>query len=322
MFVIAREQRLCRIGRIQVGGQPGGNPPLLIGSMFHEGDRLVEDRVKRKFDRTRASDLIKRQAALSAETGIPAVVDLEARTADEMKTYLDFFLDLSDDPFAIDMWNPKQRIEVARHCAAMGIQNRVIYNSLTHFEPDLGETARELRSLGIRHVVVQTYKKTPMRPAETVQSLADLLAAIGPDTFETILVDTASVNLPAIAFACVASRLIKERFGLPTGCCPTAGIFGWKEARKLWGVEGEKVIDVAEHAVASLMWNDFLFYGPIARAPRMFPAMAATEVIRAALRFHETGVLPTEKGNLLNLFFADFLAQLPDGPPLKIAGGD
>ena len=34
MFSYEREQKVCTIGSIKVGGQPGENPPLLIGNMF------------------------------------------------------------------------------------------------------------------------------------------------------------------------------------------------------------------------------------------------------------------------------------------------
>ncbi len=312
LFVFAKKQRICNIGGIKIGGQPGDNPPVVIGSMFHEGDHLVEDRSARSFNRARAADLIKRQEQLSEETGIPALVDLEARTADEMKAYLDFYLGVSDAPFAIDMWNAKARMEVARHIASLGIQDKVLYNSLTHFDNNLADSATELKGLGFRHVVVQTYQKAAMLPEETLKSLDEMLTIIGPDTFDSVLVDTASVNLPAIAFSCLASRLVKERFGLPAGCCPTAGTFSWKKARALWGEEGLKVIDVAEHALSSLMWNDFLFCGPIARAPRMFPALAATEMIRAVFRAYETGNLPEERSNPLNLFFDDFADKWPE----------
>lgn len=310
MFVFDKDQKLCKIGNLKVGGQPGDNPPLMIGSMFHDRDRLLESRSERKFDRVRAADLIKRQEELSQQTGIQALVDLVAVKADEMKCYVEFFLSVTDAPFAIDMWNAGPRMEVARYIASLGIQDRVVYNSFTHFDVNLAESAAELKALGFKHVVLQTYERPGQLPEHTVKSLRNMLSVIGPDSFESVLVDTASVNLPVTALSCIASRLIKEEFGLPVGCCPTTGTCTWQEAREMWGDDGVKAIDVTEHALASLMWNDFLFYGPVVRAPRVFPSIASTEVLRAVFRAYETRRLPEEKNHPLYKLFGDFAGQL------------
>ena len=36
MLKYDREQKVCHIGNIKVGGQPGENAPLLIGNMFQK----------------------------------------------------------------------------------------------------------------------------------------------------------------------------------------------------------------------------------------------------------------------------------------------
>ena len=48
MFSYVREQKIGNIGGIKVGGQPGENAPLLIGSMFQKGDQLIENRQRGK----------------------------------------------------------------------------------------------------------------------------------------------------------------------------------------------------------------------------------------------------------------------------------
>ena len=317
MFVLEKEQKICKIGNITVGGQPGENPPLLIGSMFHDRDSILESRAERKFDRVKAAELIKRQDELSQKTGLPALVDLVAVKADEMKGYIEFYMGITDAPFAIDMWNAGPRMEVARYISSLGIQDKVLYNSITHFDPNVKESAQELKELGFKHVVIQTYEKQAQMPEDYAASLRKMLNIIGPSTFESVLVDTASVNLPVTALSCIAGQLIKEEFGLPVGCCPTTGISTWKEAIEQWGVEGVKAIDVAEHALASLMWNDYLFYGPIARAARTFPSIATTEVIRAVCRTYETKELPTAKNHPLYLLFNDFAEQFKSVLELK-----
>ncbi|KPK01316.1 MAG: tetrahydromethanopterin S-methyltransferase, partial [Nitrospira bacterium SG8_35_4] len=103
MFQFSTEQKVFDIGAIQIGGQPGERPPLLIASMFHNKDRILQDR-KGNFDREKAKALIRKQEELSASTGIPSMVALVANTAEEAQIYIDFYLETTDMPFGIDMW--------------------------------------------------------------------------------------------------------------------------------------------------------------------------------------------------------------------------
>ena len=62
MFTIAkynREQKICSIGGIKVGGQPGENVPLPIRNMSQKGDTIIESRKGRKFNKKEAQARIR-----------------------------------------------------------------------------------------------------------------------------------------------------------------------------------------------------------------------------------------------------------------------
>ena len=40
-------------------------------------------------------------------------------------------------PFAIDMWNLDPRIEATRYVAELGLQDKLLYNSVTVWSPDV-----------------------------------------------------------------------------------------------------------------------------------------------------------------------------------------
>ncbi len=50
MFRFQKEQKVFSFGGIKVGGQPGDRPPLLIASMFHNKDKIMEDRKGEKWE--------------------------------------------------------------------------------------------------------------------------------------------------------------------------------------------------------------------------------------------------------------------------------
>jgi tetrahydromethanopterin S-methyltransferase subunit H len=127
MFRYERSQRVCTIGKVKVGGQPGENPPLLIGNMFQKGDVILESRKQGTFDRNAAQERIREVEKLSEETGVPCLIAMVANAEEEIKAYIDFFVGVTDMPFAIDIWQQKTRLAAARYVAEKKLQDRCLY---------------------------------------------------------------------------------------------------------------------------------------------------------------------------------------------------
>jgi tetrahydromethanopterin S-methyltransferase subunit H len=307
MFSYRLAQKVGNIGGIKVGGQPGENPPLLIASMFQKGDILLESRKEGRFNKGAAIERIREMERLAEETGVPGMVAMVANSADEMKTYIDFFTSVTEMPFAIDIWVQKTRLAVAGYIAEQGLQDRVLYNSITPWDENIEAQVAEIRELGIKHVVVQAFDTEDKRPTGRVKSLKKLLPIIEKGNFASILVDTAVMNLPATAFSLVANHLIKQEFGLPAGCASSNGTYMWRKTAGEHDRYKFTAIDTAVQAIAATM-SDFIFYGPMTGTSRIFPAVAAASSLMAALAYDERGSLPG--GNHpLNLLFPDVVAQ-------------
>ena len=310
MFTLKREQKVCQIGPWLVGGQPGDNPPLLVSSMFHKGDKILGKRKAGEFDREKAASYIRKQEALSEQTGIPSITAMVANSADEMKRYIDFFTGLSDKPFAIDMWMQDPRIEAVKYVAELGMMDRLLYNSITPWDKDIPGQVAMMKELGVKHVVVQVYDDNDPSPQGRVNSFRKMMEDIGEDTFETILVDTSVMNLPATSFSSVANRMIKEEFGLPAGLASSNGTFMWKETREMWGNDGFSNMNVSAQAAATMFWCDAIFFGPLVIAPRIFPAVVSASLMLATFAYNETGKLPSNPNHPLYKFFGEFAEKL------------
>ena len=293
-----------------MGGQPGENPPVLIGSMFHKGDRLLHSRLGKDFDRKGAGDLLKKQEELSQQTGLPAMVDLVGNTGDELKAYIDFVAGATSVPICIDAWKLGPRLEAARYAAELGLLGRVLYNSVGPWSEDLEREVAVLGEIGVKHVVLVAFDMDDQMPAGRMKCLARLLKALRGVPLESILVDTSVMNLPATAFCSLANYQVKKRHGLPVGSSPANGTYMWKEARLDWEGTGFAGIDAAVHALASVLWHDFLFYGPMSAMDRIFPAVAAATAFQATLVYGEGGDLPSDPQHPLNRLFTGFAGQL------------
>ncbi len=308
MFKYDLEQKVCTIDGIKVGGQPGENAPLLIGSMFQKGDMLIESRKERKFKKTEAEERIHEMEHLSQETGMPGMVAMVANTLDEAKTYVDFFVSVTKMPFAIDIWVQKTRVAVAHYIAELGMQGRLLYNSITPWDEDIEGQVAELKELGIKHVVIQPFDTEDKGPNGRIKSLQRMLPLVEKGNFDSILVDTAVMSLPYTAFSLVANRLIKEKFGLPVGCAPSNGTYMW---RKSAGEEGRSRFPAVDAAIeaATAMGSDFIFYGPMTGTSRVFSAVAVTTSLLSILAYAEGRPLPSG-AHPLNKLFPEVVEEL------------
>ncbi len=315
MFQFSKEQKVFTIGEIKIGGQPGDNPPLQIASMFHNKDRILEDR-KGNFDRNRAKELIRKQEELSASTGIPSMVALMANTAEEAQIYIDFYLETTDMPFGIDMWVAEKRAKATEYVSKLGVQDKFLYNSITPWDKDIKGQVSKLKDLGIKHVVVQAFDDKDQSPAGRLNSLENLLSQ-GAGEFETVIIDTSVMNLPATSFSLIANRMIKEKTGLPCGGAYSNGTHMWKESMKSWGLEGFRAMDAVAQGMSSALWSDFNFFGPIVTAPRIIPAVATAHMLLSTLVYEETNNIPENDNLPIRKYFPDFLGKLIAGEARK-----
>jgi tetrahydromethanopterin S-methyltransferase subunit H len=315
MFVFSTPQKVFSIKSIKIGGQPGEYPPLLIASMFHNKDRLLQDR-KGTFDRQRAKELIKKQEELSASTGIPSMVAMVANTPEEARIYIDFYLETTSMPFGIDMWVAEKRAKATEYISRLGVQDKFLYNSITPWDKDIKGQVSQLRDLGIKHVVIQAFDDKDQTPYGRLKSLEHILSQ-GADSFETIIVDTSVMNLPATSFSLIANRLIKEKTGLPSGGAYSNGTHMWKSSRNFWGLEGFQAMDALAQGMSSVLWSDFNFYGPIVTAPRIFPAVATAHILLSTLVYNETNTIPENAELPIRKYFSDFIEKLLAGKSRK-----
>ena len=307
MWRYDREQKIFDINGIKVGGQPGENPPLLVANMFQKGDTLLQSRKEHKFDRNGATERIRELERLIQETGIPGMVAMVANSADEMKTYIDFYTSVTDMPFAIDIWVQKTRLATARYVAELGLQERCLYNSITPWDEDIPSQVSEIRELGIKHVVLQVFDNDDKGSTGRLKSLDSLMPMLEKGDFASILVDTASMNLPAMGLSLKANHLIKQKYGLPCGFAPSNGSYMWRKAASEEQRPSFPALDAGTHAACAVL-SDFLFYGPMSGTRRVFYAVAAATAMMATIHYEETGELPVGN-NPLNLMFPDVVEQ-------------
>lgn len=69
MQKFSAERRIVTIDKVTLGGQPGEYPTVLIGSVFYQGHRIVEDHQKGAFDKDAAKCLLDEEGGLLGADG-------------------------------------------------------------------------------------------------------------------------------------------------------------------------------------------------------------------------------------------------------------
>jgi tetrahydromethanopterin S-methyltransferase subunit H len=312
MFHLEKSQIVCEIGGVKFGGQPGEYSTVICSSIFQKGDRVFEGRRNKGFNERRAEELLKTQERLVSETGVSGMVDIVGNTGEEFRSYIDFVTSVSKMPFCVDAWKLKPKLEGAAYCAEKGLLDRMFYNSLTVWEEDLDREIREIARIGVKHVLLVAYDMEDQMPSGRLTGTRKLLEAVekAGAVFESIFVDTSVMNGPAVAMCSLSNKMIKEKWGLPCASAPSNGSYMWKAARDFWGFKGWSAVDAALEGLAATLYHDMIFAGPMAGAPRIFPAVAMADAYLGTLVFGETGRLPLGESHPLNKLFPDFVAQL------------
>jgi tetrahydromethanopterin S-methyltransferase subunit H len=303
LFVFEKEQIIHNIGGIKIGGNLGEIPTVLAGTIFYGGHKIVEDAKKGIFNKAQARALLLKQDEMSDMTGNPALVQIFSESDDAMLRYIDFVSDVTDAPFLIDSTEPTVRITGLKHAEEIGLSDQAIYNSINvSATPEEVETLRELRH---ECAIVLAFNPQDSTIAgrrdvlekavlERDQGLLKLCQDIG---VTKPLIDTAVTAMGAGAGSAAAFTLVsKTVYGLPTGSGVHNAPSSWSWLRKYKKIDREAfyTTDIASNIIVQMMGADFVLYGPIENADRVFPVVAMGDVFIGESGYLEFGIEPDE----------------------------
>ena len=279
MFQFTAEQKVYDIENVRVGGRPGQNPTVLIGSMFFRGHKIVSDTDKGIFDRQKAKDLLDREEELSAETGNPRIIDVIGDTGEALINYVEWVAANSSSPILIDSALPKARMEAIRHFAKTEIVPRLVYNSLeSHYRE---EELACIKECGIKSAVILPVSTKAIKPKDRVKLLKeDMLPAAERAGLENFLIDVGVLDIPSVGWSMQTIAEVKEDLGYPCGCAPSNAIYLWKKLRDR-GTPAFEAAAAVVYGSTVCSGGDFVFYGPTRNAPWVYPACSGVDAIMA-----------------------------------------
>jgi tetrahydromethanopterin S-methyltransferase subunit H len=299
MFVFEREQYIYDIAGTKIGGNLGDNPTVLVGTIFYAGHKIVQDVEKGIIDENAAEALLSRQDEMSELTGNPTAVQVCFQSKTAAERLIDFVSELTDAPIVIDSTEPDVRLAGLVHAEEVGLLDRTIYSSLNISVTQEEKTT--LKEIGQECAILLAFN--PEDPSiagkrkvldEGAMNLDKGLLPLSTELGVTKpLIDSATTAMGAGAGSAAAFTFVsKSVYGYPTGLgihnAPSS--WTWLRNYKKTNRDAFEMCDIGSNVIAQMMGADFILYGPIKNASRVFPLIAMTDIFAAESANIEFGI--------------------------------
>jgi tetrahydromethanopterin S-methyltransferase subunit H len=291
LFRFGKKQETFDIAGVRIGGQPGEVRTVLSGAIFYKNHSIVKDEKKGLFNRSLAEELIVKQEELSDRTKNQHFIQIFALTPEAMTKYIDFVTEITDAPFLIDSIDSAVRLAGAAHACKIGLSNRVIYNSI-----NVGIESREMdkiRELKIDSAIILAFSPRGSDVKGRIYILDNGDGILNKGLIEIArecgitkpLIDIAVTLIGQGAGAAIrASYVVKAKWGFPVGGGIYNAAASW-EGLKNHEKEYREFCGVGANVIQRMAGGDFVLYGPIEKAPKVFPLIAfADDIVEEAVK--------------------------------------
>jgi tetrahydromethanopterin S-methyltransferase subunit H len=289
LFKLEKEQKIFEIANVKVGGQPGQLPTVMIGSIFYHKDKIVKNEKTGEFDKKKAEELLNIEEEISAKTGNPRIIDVCASWPQSFEKYIDFVADLINGPFTVDGTTADVRIAGAKYVKETGLSKRVAYNSITPEIKD--EEISAIKDAAIKSAILLTLNSTNPTITGRLAVIDKLLEKAKAAGIENILIDATVMDVPDPGPASKAIHLIKNQYGFPAGCGAHNAIDIWHKRKKL-DSEMHLTCSVVANLLPIIMGANFMLYGPIENASRIYMPVAVADAYVAYSMMQEYRMKP------------------------------
>ena len=283
------EQKTFEIAGVRIGGLPGVQPTVLIGSIFYHGHKVCTDESRGEFDRAAAEAAIRGQEDFSERTGCPGMLDVVGATPEAIVKHLEFTAKVTEMPLLIDGTTADVRLAGLEYAAKAGITDRIVYNSI---QPEIDDDElAAIQKAGITSAILLTYYMRDFTAAGRLTAVRELLPKTEAAGIRNLIVDACILDLATLGQALSAIFDVKNEFGLPAGGGVHNAVAVWKGLRTKMGEQAEKPCIASANAAAVAVGADLVLYGPVEDAPFVFPAVAMVDTAFSQLAI-ERGTKP------------------------------
>ena len=276
------DQKVVKIGKVKIGGQPGENPPVMVATVFYANHAALLDEKTGKIDEKLAEQELNDYSEIISDTGMQGIVDVVGGYTKALVKQCEFVADIVDFPFLVDGLNDESRIPTMERLKEIGLLDRAILNSID--ESTSEENLERLKNIGVKYAVLLTFGSRYIFPKQKLEFLKNtLIPKAKRANIDNFIVDTAVLDLASIGINAETVRMIKSELGVPVGYAPANAIYGWKFGKK-YGESSRCGAITSQMAYCVNAGGDFVLYGPIKFAKCVIPGISLIAAINAYYR--------------------------------------
>jgi tetrahydromethanopterin S-methyltransferase subunit H len=264
-------------GNVKLGYGNFDLPPILVGTMFYQGQTLVDRKNASIFDAGKARKRIDSQKSLAHQYKLPDLVEISATTPEAMVNYLEFYLDNYDPPFVLG-GNFDAKYAGIEYLEANGIKPAdYIYNSISNLKnkKEIGL----LKKYRIDSVVIlilgannmsstQRYAYFTERNQPGNESILEGLKKLG---IEKIWIDGGVIDIESFSHILDTQQIVSSSLKLPVGTAPTLFLFKYSSPRL--NLKFHTKYRKASVMFIAAWYSNFMFYGAIEDAKECFASV-------------------------------------------------
>ena len=276
--MIMLEKDYLEYQNIKLGFGSFKYPPVLIGTMFYQGQRLIDNTDVSKFNKEKALKRIEKHIQLSNQYKIPGLIEISADTPDAMINYLEFYLDNFKPPFVLG-GTLDARISGVAYLYEQGYKSEdFIYNAISNLK-----NQRELdlfKKYEIKSAVILILASPNMTSTQRFSYITDKNQPNNVSLFEGlkrvdvkhIWVDGGVVNLESLIHILETQKIISTSLKVPVGTAPNLFLFKYSSPRL--NLKFHTRYRRSSIMFIASWYSNFIFYGPIEDATECFASAA------------------------------------------------
>jgi tetrahydromethanopterin S-methyltransferase subunit H len=300
MLNFEKEQVVVEIGDVKLGGQPGENPPVMIGTVFYANHAALLDEKTGQIDKNLAEKELNEYCEIIDETNMQGIIDVVGGYTEALVKECEFIADKVDFPFLVDGLNDNSRIPAMEQLKEIGLLDRAILNSIDDSTSDA--TLENLKEIGVKYAVLLTFGSTCIFPKQKLDFLKNVLIPKAQKAnIKNIIIDTAVLDLPSIGINIETVGMVKKELGYPVGFAPANAIYGWSFGKK-FGESSRCGAIAAQMGYCVNAGSDFVLFGPIKFAKCVVPAISLIAGINSYYRKRILRKKISEKTPLTRIF--------------------
>lgn len=260
-------------GNIKLGRGNFKLPPVLIGTMFYQGQTIIDRKDNEKFNVEKAKKRIDIQKELAKKYKIPELIEISADTPKAMIKYLDFYLEYYEPPFVLG-GTFDARVAGIEYLNERGIKpDNYIYNTISNLK-----NKKELEIIQKYHIdsiVILILGSENMSSTQRFnyitkknQNNVSLIEGLKSLGVNKIWIDGGVINLESLAHVLETQQMISSSLIYPVGTAPNLFLFKYSSPRL--NLKFHTRYRRASIMFIATWFSNFIFYGAIEDAKESF----------------------------------------------------